>query len=426
MIAFQRIRNLETRWWIVVFLFFAALINYVDRQSLSVAAPVVRDEFGLTNTEYGQIVSSFMLAYAIMHPVAGRIIDRLGTRKGLSLAMMWWSVANMLHAFARGALSLGGFRFLLGMGEAGLLPGSVKTVAEWFPKAERAFAVGLTNVGISLGAVLAPPLVTWLILAFSWRTAFVVTGALGLIWVSLWLAFYPSREPSLGGSVRLTAEPDQGESSTGESRFSWRYLLSFKEVWGLMAARFLADPVWYFYLFWLPAYLSESRGFTLSEIGAFAWIPFVGAMAGNLVGGIVPGVLMKKGWSLNAARKSMIVGSAFLVPAAIGAAFVENVAVSMALISLAVFLIWIWATNLFTLPADLFPSRWVGSVYGLSGAAGSLGGMIFMPLVGWIVDHFSYSPIFLVVGLLHPVAACILLATISRVDELPLTEQSIN
>ena len=426
MIAFQRIRNLETRWWIVVFLFFAALINYVDRQSLSVAAPVVRDEFGLTNTEYGQIVSSFMLAYAIMHPVAGRIIDRLGTRKGLSLAMMWWSVANMLHAFARGALSLGGFRFLLGMGEAGLLPGSVKTVAEWFPKAERAFAVGITNVGISLGAVLAPPLVTWLILAFSWRTAFVVTGALGLIWVSLWLTFYPSREPSLGGSVRLTAEPDQGESSTGESRFSWRYLLSFKEVWGLMAARFLADPVWYFYLFWLPAYLSESRGFTLSEIGAFAWIPFVAAMAGNLVGGMVPGVLMKKGWSLNAARKSMIVGSAFLVPSAIGAAFVENVAVSMALISLAVFLIWIWATNLFTLPADLFPSRWVGSVYGLSGAAGSLGGMIFMPLVGWIVDHFSYSPVFLVVGLLHPVAACILLVTISRVDELALTEQSIN
>ncbi len=422
MIAFQRIRNLETRWWIVVFLFFAALINYVDRQSLSVAAPVLRDEFGLTNTRYGQIVSSFMLAYALMHPVAGRIIDLLGTRKGFPLAVIWWSVANMLHAFAQGALSLGGFRFLLGMGEAGLLPGSVKTVAEWFPKAERAFAVGITNVGIGLGAVLAPPLVTWLILAYSWRTAFVVTGALGLIWVSLWLALYPSRVPSLDGSGRLTAEPDQGESSTGESRFSWRYLLSFKEVWGLMAARFLADPVWYFYLFWLPAYLSESRGFTLSEIGAFAWIPFVAAMAGNLLGGMVPGVLMKKGWSLDAARKSMIVVSAFLVPSAIGAAFVENVAVSMALISLAVFLIWIWATNLFTLPADLFPSRWVGSVFGLSGAAGSLGGMIFMPLVGWIVDHFSYGPVFLVVGLLHPLAACILLATISRVDELALAE----
>jgi ACS family hexuronate transporter-like MFS transporter len=422
LIAFQRIRNLETRWWIVVFLFFAALINYVDRQSLSVAAPVLRDEFGLTNTRYGQIVSSFMLAYALMHPVAGRIIDLLGTRKGFPLAVIWWSVANMLHAFAQGALSLGGFRFLLGMGEAGLLPGSVKTVAEWFPKAERAFAVGITNVGIGLGAVLAPPLVTWLILAYSWRTAFVVTGALGLIWVSLWLALYPSRVPSLDGSGRLTAEPDQGESSTGESRFSWRYLLSFKEVWGLMAARFLADPVWYFYLFWLPAYLSESRGFTLSEIGAFAWIPFVAAMAGNLLGGMVPGVLMKKGWSLDAARKSMIVVSAFLVPSAIGAAFVENVAVSMALISLAVFLIWIWATNLFTLPADLFPSRWVGSVFGLSGAAGSLGGMIFMPLVGWIVDHFSYGPVFLVVGLLHPLAACILLATISRVDELALAE----
>ncbi|MDA2925629.1 MFS transporter [Acidobacteria bacterium AH-259-G07] len=411
---------MHARWWMLSLLFLVAMINYVDRQSLSVAVPAIREQFNLSATEYGQIVFAFMLAYAIMHPIAGRFIDSVGTRKGFTLAVVWWSAASMMHASARGFWSLGAYRFLLGVGEAGLLPGSVKAISEWFPKSERSLAVGVTNVGITLGAVVAPPLMTWLILTYDWRFAFLITGLLGFVWVVFWLIFYQEPETGMVSSVgpedlvEVHQEPNSGEEANSD--FSWLQLLKYRQVWGLMLARLLADPVWYFYLFWLPEYLNRERGFSLSEIGHFAWIPFVAGMVGNLVGGWIPGQLIKRGWSLTWARKGVTVASAFLMPCAILAAFVREAGLAIALISLAVFLIWIWATNLFTLPADLFPSKVVGSVYGLSGAAGSFGAVLFMPVVGVIVDNFSYTPVFVTVGLLHPAAACIILLTIPRVE----------
>jgi ACS family hexuronate transporter-like MFS transporter len=313
----------------------------------------------------------------------------------------------------------------LGIGEAGLLPATVKTVAEWFPKSERALAVGMTNVGIGVGSMIAAPFVTWLILRHNWRIAFLVCGAAGFAWLLLWLLVYHEpgaadlsdqeghRETAVNalGTLGKKAEPTTEE-------FSWTRLVRLPQVWGLMAARFLADPVWYFHLYWLPPYLSEARGLNLKQIGAYGWIPYAAVVVGNVVGGLLPGYLLRKGFSLTLTRKGMAAGAAFLMPVTIMAARVDTPGAAIGLIALAVLLAWIWATTLFTLPADLFPPNLVGSVYGLSGFAGSLGAVVFMPVVGWVVDHFSYTPMFTLVGLLHPTAAIIILVTIPRVTAL--------
>jgi ACS family hexuronate transporter-like MFS transporter len=401
------------RWWIATLLFLATLINYIDRQTLSVLAPLLREKFGMTNTDYSRVVFAFLLAYTFMQSGFGRIMDWLGTKRGFSLAITIWSVAAMLHAGANSAVQLGICRFLLGAGEAGNWPGAVKAIAEWFPAKSRALAIGFFNSGSSLGAVIAPPIVAWIALNWGWRAAFVLTGLLGFVWLAGWLAFYhsPGAHPRITQRELglLQPEPASIESATAPpSKSRWIALLRYRQVWGLVCSRLLADPVWWFYVFWLPEYLSRERHFSLRMIGYFAWIPFLTADAGNFVGGWFSGFLIRRGRPVLAARTSVMLVSAATMLAGIPAVLTENAFVALALISLATFAYSCWAANVLTLPADLFPHDRVASVSGMSGTGGATGGMIFTLITGVVLDRFSYLPIFLAAGLMPLVAAAII------------------
>ena len=397
---------MTSRQGMFALLFTAAVINYLDRQSLSVAAPHIRQQFHLTGSQYSYIVVSFLLAYTLFHPVAGRLLDRLGTRTGFALAIVWWSLAGMAQAAVGGVISFCGVRFLLGMGEAAFLPASVKAVSEWCTPEQRSNGVGLTNAGLGAGAMIATPMMAWLIVHYEWRVAFLVTGATGFLWLAFWWIF-PHEGAPFGRVSKIEAM---------QPKTSWIELVRMRPVVGLMAARFISDSAWFFYLFWLPDYLSAVRGFNLRQIGAFAWIPYVSALVGGLVPGPLTTLLLRMGFSFNAARKSALYGSAALMPIALGAAFVREASWAIALVSLATFLIQVWASNLFALPADLFPSSKVASVYGLAGATGSFAAMMFTLIVGWVVDHFSYTPILVSVALMHPLAAIVLSFTIPKLE----------
>ncbi len=398
------------RWWIAALLFLATVINYVDRQCLSVLAPVLRDEFGMTNADYSRIVSAFMLAYLIMQTGSGRLMDRLGTKAGFALCIAWWSVAAILHAASRSALHLGLFRFLLGLGEAGNWPGAVKAIAEWFPTRERAFAIGLFNSGSTVGATVAPPLVAWLALGYGWRKAFLITGSLGFLWLVLWLFFYqrPERHRWMSSAELELIRSGREDPRVGE-RIRWRSLFGYRQVWGLVVGRMLADPVWWFYVFWLPEYLKREREFSLAMIGYFAWIPFLAADIGNLTGGALSGLLIKRRSPVLRARKAVMLACALLMMAGIPGVLVREAWAAVALISLVTFAYSAWAANILTLPADLFPPQIVASVSGLSGTGAAAGGMIFTLITGYVVDRFSYLPVFTAAGLM-PLASFAVIA----------------
>ncbi len=400
------------RWWIATLLFLATVINYVDRQTLSVLAPVLRDEFRMSNTDYSRILFAFLLAYMIMQAGSGRIMDRLGTRVGFALTISWWSVAAMLHAAASSAFALGACRLLLGLGEAGNWPGAVKAISEWFPPKERAFAIGFFNSGSTIGAVIAPPLVTWIALTWGWRRAFLLTGALGFFWLIVWVLLYrkPSEHPGVSRAEldALQAAQAQGAKTAG-APVRWRDRLRVRQVWGLVLGRMLADPVWWFYVFWLPEYLRREREFSLAMIGYFAWIPFLTADLGCLAGGWASGFLVRRNWVVLRARKAVMLVCAALLVSGIPAVLAKDAMVSLALISLATFAYSAWASNILTLPADLFPPSIVASVSGLSGTGAALGGMIFTLIVGAVVDRFSYVPVFVAAGLMPLVSVSIIL-----------------
>jgi ACS family hexuronate transporter-like MFS transporter len=408
------------RWWIAGLLFLATVINYVDRQTLSVLAPVLREQFRMSNTDYSRIVFAFLLAYTFMQSGSGRLMDWLGTRRGFSLTIAWWSVAAMLHATANSILHFGIFRFLLGLGEAGNWPGGVKTVSEWFPTKERAFAVGLFNSGSCFGAVLAPPLVAWMALHWSWRMAFLCTGSLGFLWLGLWLILYrlPRDHPWITREEREHICPNAGLSRPAKREsIRWLDLFQYKQVWGLVLARMLTDPVWWFYAFWLPEYLKSERHFNLAMIGYFGWIPFLTADAGNFVGGGLSSYLVRRGWRVLAARKTTMFGSAAVMLVGIPAVLTGSPALALALISVATLAYSSWATNILTLPADLFPNEVVASVSGLSGTGAGIGGMIFTLMTGVVVDRFSYVPVFTAAAVLPLVAASIVLWGVEEHDK---------
>jgi ACS family hexuronate transporter-like MFS transporter len=408
------------RWWIAGLLFLATVINYVDRQTLSVLAPVLREQFRMSNTDYSRIVFAFLLAYTFMQSGSGRLMDWLGTRRGFSLTIAWWSVAAMLHTTANSILHFGIFRFLLGLGEAGNWPGGVKTVSEWFPTKERAFAVGLFNSGSCLGAVLAPPLVAWMALHWSWRVAFLWTGSLGFLWLALWLILYrlPRDHPWITQQEREHICSNAGVSQPAKREsIRWLDLFQYKQVWGLVLARMLTDPVWWFYAFWLPEYLKSERHFNLAMIGYFGWIPFLTADAGNFVGGGLSSYLVRRGWRVLAARKTTMFGSAAVMLVGIPAVLTGSPALALVLISVATLAYSSWATNILTLPADLFPNEVVASVSGLSGTGAGIGGMIFTLMTGLVVDRFSYVPVFTAAAVLPLMAASIVLWGVEEHDK---------
>ena len=404
------------RWHIIFVIFLATTINYIDRQALSVAAPVIKKDLNLSNEDYGWIVSAFLLAYAIMQIVSGKYIDKIGTKKGFSLAVVWWSIANMLHAFGSGLLSLIGFRFLLGIGEAGNYPAAMKAISEWFPKEEKTKAVGILNMGPGLGAIIAPPLMAWLILSVGWKMAFVVTGLLGFVWLILWkwIYFLPKNHPKITPEELELIQSDQEEINE-TSNTPWLSYFKYKEVWGLALSRFVSDGAFYFFIFWLPSYLADTKGMDLKEIGMFAWIPFLLADVGSFAGGWLGSKLMEKGFSLDASRKIIIWMGAILVIPVLGCLYVESSFWAIALISFALFANQFKQAALFTLPIDIFPKRDAASVWGISGSAGSFGAMLFTPLIGWLVDNLSYSPVFVIVAFLHVVSAICVMVFIPKI-----------
>jgi MFS transporter, ACS family, hexuronate transporter len=407
------------RWWIVGLIFLATLINYIDRLTVSVLAPVITKDLGLSNTEFGGIITWFLLAYTISQSLSGKLYDRVGTKRGFVYSIVLWSLAAMAHAFARGLASLSVFRFVLGLGEAGNWPGAAKTVAEWFPIRERAFGMAIFNSGAAIGSVVAPPLIVWLSLTFGWQTTFIVTGSLGFVWLVLWLFFYdtPDRHKWLGEDERkLIHEGQQIEVAPGTigneltEAPRWRELLRYRQVWAIVLARLLTDPIWWLYISWLPKYLADARGFSLVKIGLFAWVPYVAADAGSLSGGWLSGYLISRGWSVDRARKVVILIAALLMPAGIFAAFAEDAMVALALIGVVLFGFQVWINNVQTLPSDFFSDKAVASVAGLGGTGAGIGSMIFMFSTGWIVDHFSYVPVLVAAGLLAPLGTMVLFA----------------
>jgi len=413
-----KIRGL--RWWIVGLIFLATLINYIDRLTISVLSPVITRDLGLTNTEFGGIVSWFLLAYTISQGLSGKLYDRVGTKLGFVCSIVLWSFAAMAHALARGLASFSAFRFVLGLGEAGNWPGAAKTVAEWFPIRERAFGMAIFNSGAAIGSIVAPPLIVWLSLAYGWRTTFIATGALGFIWLALWVALYdtPDRHQWLSDKERALIREGSETGSDDAKAPKWRELLRYRQVWAIILSRFLTDPVWWLYISWLPKYLADARGFSLTKIGLFAWVPYVAADAGSLSGGWISGYLIARGWSVDRARKVVIAFAALLMPAGIFAAFVQNAMVALALIGVVLFGFQVWINNVQTLPSDFFSDKAVASVAGLGGVGAGIGSMIFVLGTGWIVDHFSYVPVLVSAGLLAPLGTIVLLTLCGRIGRI--------
>jgi MFS transporter, ACS family, hexuronate transporter len=388
------ISSSRVRWVMISLVFVATAINYLDRQTLSVVAPVLIGLYHMSNVTYSRIVFAFMMAYTVMNGVSGPLIDRLGTRRGYAWTTALWSASAMLHAFTTGPWSLGVFRFLLGMGEAGNWPAGVKVVAEWFPVRERALAAGIFNSGSAFGAILAPPLVVWVVLRFGWRAAFAVVGACGFVWLGIWLLTYYT--------------PTVFENRQMSNRFSIRELVSTRFVWAFMIAKIFLDPVWYFYIFWFPAYLKQARHFDLVAIGKYAWIPFLVAGMGNILGGWSAGALLHEGMSLSLARRlSITIFTCFMV-LTIPAVFVRDVRLSIALISLAMLGYTGVTANMLAMPADVFPQGVLASIWGYAGLGSGFGGMLFALVTGWLVDHYSYVPVFIGFGFMPFVALFII------------------
>src|SRR6185312_13161267 len=389
--------------------FWATVINYLDRQTLSVAAPVLREQFHMSNTAYARVLFGFLLAYTIMNGVSGPLIDRLGTRLGYALCMAWWSTAAVLHFLARGVWSLGAFRFLLGMGEAGNWPAAVKVVAEWFPEQERALASGIFNSGSAVGAILAPPIVALILVHLGWRAAFVLVGAAGFLWLIFWWPVYRTPAPPTNQSAPAIPV---------------RRLLRTRFVISFTIAKIFIDPVWYFYIFWFPEYLERARHFDIAEIGAFAWIPFAVAGFGNLIGGWFSGFLIRLNFSTTAARKLSVTIFAALMLAAIPAVLALNATQAIAWVSLAMLGYTGSLANMLAMPADVFPRQSVASVFGLASMGSGFGGMIFTLLTGWALDRYSYVPVFIGFGLLPLICTAILWVFLGPLEHLALAEDA--
>lgn len=389
-----KIRGL--RWYIVILLALASELNYLDRQALSVLAHTLETELGITTMQYAQITSAFLLSYTVMYAVSGRLVDWLGTRKSFTIFVSGWSVATLLHFFARTPFHFSVCRFLLGATEPANFPAGVKGVAEWFPLRERALAVGIFNAGTAVGSALAAPLVVWISLTWGWRYAFIVTGGLGFVWVIAWLLFYrsPQDHPRLGDEEK--AHILDGQEPAGDTPMvPWSKILRSRAVWGCVAARMLTDPISYFFVFWTPKYLQQAQGFDLADVGRYSWIPFVALALGNIAGGLIPNRLVRRDWSLNSARKSVMFTASCLTPLCCGIIATTSIpALAIGMISVAMVAHALWANM--TLPAEVLPRGMIGSVTGLAGALGGIMGIISQQAIGWTVQNVSYVPVFAV------------------------------
>jgi ACS family hexuronate transporter-like MFS transporter len=388
------------RWVICALLFFATTINYIDRQVLGILATdeSFKRTIGWNEAQYGYVNTAFQAAYAIGLLVIGNLMDRFGTRKGFSFAVGFWSVAAMCHALARSAFGFGVARFTLGLGEAGNFPASIKTVAEWFPKKERALATGIFNSGSNVGAIVAPLAVPYIAVNYGWQWAFIITGTLGFIWLVFWLLIYrrPEEHPKLSRAELAYIQSDPAEPTT---KIPWARLIPHRQTWAFAAGKFLTDPIWWVYLFWLPKFLNTNYGLNITQIGLPLVVIYVSADVGSIGGGWLSGSLIKRGWSVNKSRKVAMLVCALAVVPIMFAAHASNLWVAVALVSLAAAAHQGWSANIFTMASDMFPRRAIGSVVGIGGMAGSIGGMLIATTVGLILQYTgSYLPIFVIAG----------------------------
>ena len=419
------------------------MIGYIDRLALSVTAPILKAEFGFTNEQYGLITLGFLLLYAAGQLLLGPLIGRLGSKRSLSLAVNWWSLAAVLHAFGQGVWSFFSARALLGLTEAVNFPAAFRVVAEWFPPAERSMAAGFITAGTGFGSIAAmlliPPLIAGVDALHAaglspvngWHAAFIVPGALGFVWVWLWNRHFhlPEQHPCISDEERALILADRLPTNTatspatrgfGEYLSSLAYWLRYRETWGLVLSRFTGDGAFYFFAFWIPLYLVDERGFTMLQIAVGATLPFVFADLGSFAGGWAGQRLIRGGMSVNRSRKLMIWAGALLVPLALPAVYVDSAIVAILCMGLGMFAIQVKSSSLFALPADLFPARDVATVWGMSGAAGSAAAALSQPLIGLMIDRAgSYEPVFIAVSSLHILSALAITVLIPRVELLP-------
>jgi MFS transporter, ACS family, hexuronate transporter len=405
------------RWRIAFILSLAIAISYLDRQALSIAVAAIQREIPLSNTQFSQLQIAFLAAYGVMYAGGGALIDRLGTRRGFVAIMIAWSLACAAHGFATGFRSLALSRFLLGAGEGGGFPAATKAVAEWFPARERSTAMGIINAGTAVGAVVAPPLIASIVLYADWRWSFFACGAAGLVWTVWWAREYhpPSEHRRLSAAERAIVSDAAAPAADAGASLPWLRLLQFRQVWGLVLAKFLTDGAWYFYLFWLPKYLYDARGFDVRQVGYYAWIPYAAAGIGSLTGGWFSSWLLTHGRTINSARKIALGASAAVMPLII---FVTQVPVDLAIVlfSIAFFGQQSWSTLVMIVPTDLFPRRVVASVAGLVGFGGAMGGIVSNLMAGRMLDlGMGYGVVFSIVGTFHVLAFLLILVTIPRI-----------
>ena len=404
------------RWLICALIFFATTINYVDRAVLGVLAPTLRTEIGWTDQEYGYISAAFTLAYAIGFLFAGWFIDKVGTRLGYALYLTIWSLAAAAHALVRTTFGFGVARFALGIGESGNFPAAIKTVAEWFPKKERALATGIFNAGSNVGAIVAPLVVPWIALNWGWQEAFIFTGLAGLIWIAFWLPVYhrPAEHPKLSKEELAHIESDPADPP---AKISWFKLLTFKQTWAFSIGKFLTDAIWWFYLFWFPLFMNDRFGVDLKTIGLPMIVVYVLADFGSVGGGWLSSALMKRNWTVNAARKTaMLVCAILILPVAI-APHVTGQWVAVILIGIAAAAHQGFSANIFTTSSDMFPRKAVGSVVGIGGFAGAIGGFFMNLGAGWLKQNTgSYEIMFAIAGVVYLIALLIMHLLVPKLE----------
>ncbi len=386
----------QLKWAIAALLFCATALNYADRLALAIVSVDIRTLYHLDEHDYSHVLVLFFLAYSIMYAGSGYIVDRLGTKKGFALFIFCWSIAQMAHSLITGKWSLGAYRFALGLSEPGNWPAAAKAVAEWFPPAQRALGIGIFNAGSSLGSALAPPVVAWVTLRYGWRAAFLVTGAAGFVWLAFWWFIYET--------------PKDYVEPIAVEKVNWKRIIAQRACWTLIIARFFTDPVIYFVIFWLPEYLRKERGFDLAAVGRYSWVPYIFGGIAYVAGGWLSGYLIRKGWPILRARKFVMLLGACVMPAALAAPYVPMAWMAIAATCFLTFGHGFWVSNLQALPTDLFRGSEVGTASGFTGMGGAVGGMIAQLGTATLVTHFSYAPVFIMAGLMHPLAAAIVYA----------------
>src|SRR5262245_52459686 len=411
------------RWLVISLVFLATVINYVDRQTVSVLKPSISQDLGLTNAHYAAIQNCFLVLYGVSQMLSGRLYDAIGTRLGFTFSIVVWSGAAIAHFFARTVWSFGFWRGVLGLGEAGNWPGAAKAVGEWFPARERALGMGIFNTGAAVGGALSPPIIAWLASAYGWRPTFLITGALGFLWLALWLLVYqaPQRHPWITEEEKAHILSDRvAVTNDGDAwRPGWGELLRYRQVWAIVVGRFVTDPIWWLYVFWLPSYFQEARGFSLRQVGWSAWFPFLAAGVGAMGGGWASGWLMRRGWSVDRARKTVMAVGALLTPAGIFAVRAESPVMALALMGVVLLGFQVWVNNLQTLPSDFFPGSAVGSVFGLGGSAAAIASVLYNWNTARVVDAFGYTPVFVVAGVLGPLGLVLTLLLAGRIERVP-------